>query len=169
MYPWSLIFCIWIALVKPWTSQYRWEAECTGTSCLVADAQNLSDLKQIILKSFRMVFFCRAERWSRKCKSFVCNALLEALPYSHGYAGRSPLALGYLVLSAHFSHPLLTSMDMHSCPSQCRFKALLPAWESLLAQIILPHLGKWILPCPSNSWCRHQLQPRRMNKYCLTL
>lgn len=82
------------SLVEPWTSQYSWKAECTGTSCSVVDAHNLSDLKQIILKSSRMVLFCRAEGWPRKCKSFVCNTVLEALPNSHGYAGRGPLTLG---------------------------------------------------------------------------
>lgn len=112
----SLIFCIWVALVEPWTSQCSWEAECTGTSSLVIEAHNLSDLNQIILKSSRMVLSFRAERWPRKCQSFVCNTVLEALPYSHGCAWRGPLAVGYLVLPAHISHPVLASMDLHSAP-----------------------------------------------------
>lgn len=81
----------WVAQVEPWTSQYSWEAEWTGTSpSLVREAHNLSDLKQIVLESFRMVLFFRVERWPRKCKSFVCNAVLEALPYSHGYPWGGP-------------------------------------------------------------------------------
>lgn len=70
-----------------------------------------------------------------------------------------PCVVDYKVLPVHIMpHPLLPIvvfnflMDMHSRPHQSWFKAFLTSLGSLLAQMILPHVVRWILPCPSNSW-----------------